>query len=104
LDLSLSIVHGNINCFGVQMVDFQTSKRSLTRFYREDNFNSDVSESGEIPAKNKRETFRMLKHVLLTQNNISESVYFKVLEKNALKNELVYEMFKRDDRRWLTLL
>ncbi|KAB8155440.1 hypothetical protein EZY14_006015 [Kordia sp. TARA_039_SRF] len=55
----------------------------------EEVYESLVSEQGEIPSKNKRETFRIIKKVHESQNNIVESIPFRILEKQALKQELI---------------
>lgn len=47
-----------------------------------------VSETAIIPIKNKRETFRILKDNLESQKNLSESLKFKAIEKEVLRNEL----------------
>ncbi|MGE0636787.1 MAG: pentapeptide repeat-containing protein [Bacteroidia bacterium] len=95
LDLSLSIRQGDINCFDIQLKDFESEIiNSLDEEY-ELTYDNCVSEEGLIPLKNKRETFRILKHTLVSQNNISESIYFKVLEKNALKKELDNKTYKQ---------
>jgi len=90
LDLSLSIGQGEINCFGMHLDNdnYDVVKRLVGHNYTEEEYDNDVSTDGKIPIKNKRETFRILKHTLVSQNNISESIKFKVLEKSTLRSEL----------------
>jgi hypothetical protein len=88
LDLSLSIGQGEINFFGIELGDFDVVNKLVGHNYTEVEYGDDVSSDGNIPIKNKRETFRILKHTLVSQNNVSESIKYKVLEKSTLRSEL----------------
>ncbi len=96
LDLSLSIGNGRINCFDIRVKDFYAPPIKNTKEY-EKTYSDNVTKKGIIPLKNKRETFRILKHTLVTQNNISESIEFGVLEKKALKEELRHKVYTPDE-------
>lgn len=104
LDLSLSIGQGAINCFDLDLKDYPmivvegegTAQYELV-------YDGYVSNSGDIPVQNKRETFRILKHVLLSQNSAADSLSYKVLEYNTLRKELALREFRvqrkgEDDR------
>lgn len=95
VDLSLSIGQGEINCFGMHLDDYGTDKIDAVDVEEyEMVYNDFVTQKGKIPLKNKRETFRIFKHTLVSQDNISESINYKVLEKNALIEELRQQPLK----------
>lgn len=85
IDLSTAIITGSVGTFGLTLWDFKTKNRKLS----DAEFETAVSETGEIPIKNKRETFRILKQANIQQNNTIESIPFQVLEKKALLSELL---------------
>lgn len=85
IDLSTAIITGSVGTFGLTLWDFKTKNRKLS----DAEFETAVSETGEIPIKNKRETFRILKQANIHQNNTIESIPFQVLEKKALLSELL---------------
>ena len=89
IDLSTAIITGSVGTFGLSLWDFKAKKGRLT----DQEFETAVSESGEIPIKNKRETFRILKQANIQQNNVIESIPYQVLEKTTLLEELKYSFF-----------
>lgn len=83
-DLSLAIIYGKLGLFGFDLNDY----KDYQFINDEDEYEDAVSEKAIIPIKNKRETFRILKDVLESQKNLSESLKFKAIEKNVLRLEL----------------
>jgi hypothetical protein len=83
-DLSLAIIYGKLGLFGFDLNDY----KDYQFINDEDEYEDAVSEKAIIPIKNKRETFRILKDVLESQKNLSESLKFKAIEKEVLRLEL----------------
>ena len=103
LDLSLAIGQGKINCFDIKVKDFDSqSIESIARDEYEETYDRWVCTDVIIPHKNKRETFRILKHTLVSQNNVAESIPFMTLEKKTLSTELKVKRFraKEDQEKW----
>lgn len=82
-DLSLAIISGKLGLF-----DFRLSNYNTQVINTEEEYEKAVSKEGDIPIKNKRETFRIIKDNLESQKNLAESLEFKTLEKQTLLNEL----------------
>lgn len=83
-DLALSIFPGELLIFDFHLGDF----KSETKTYRnQEQYDHDVSSLGNIPIKNKRETFRIFKQTFIKQNNVVESLPYQMLEKAALEEE-----------------
>jgi hypothetical protein len=83
-DISLAIINGKLGLFGFDLKNFKETKF----IENEKEYEKAVSEKAIIPIKNKRETFRILKDVLESQKNLSESLKFKAIEKEILRVEL----------------
>lgn len=92
IDLSTAIITGSVGTFGLSLWDFKAKKGRLT----DQEFETAVSETGEIPIKNKRETFRILKQANIQQNNVIESLPYQALEKKTLLTELLDSLRKSD--------
>ncbi|GAB3217312.1 pentapeptide repeat-containing protein [Algoriphagus aestuariicola] len=92
IDLSTAIITGSVGTFGLSLWDFKEKKGKLS----DTEFESAVSESGDIPIKNKRETFRILKQANIQQNNVIESLPYQALEKKTLLTELLDTLQKPD--------
>lgn len=90
LDLSTSLIQGTISTFDITLGDFTTKKRPLN----DEIFESAVSSSAEIPRKNKRETYRIIKQAFISQNNVIESIKYQVLEKQTLLLEEFYNLIR----------
>ncbi|ALM47822.1 hypothetical protein AMR72_02245 [Flavobacterium psychrophilum] len=88
LDLSLAIITGKLGLFDFNLNDYKTTITST-----EEQYETFVSETANIPVKNKRETFRILKDNLESQKNLAESLKFKAIEKDILSHELKHETF-----------
>lgn len=106
-DLSLAIVAGNLSVFDFKLKDFEAVdvfkktieklKENPTKDFEtvyEDIYEHAVSENDGIPLINKRETFRILKDQLESQRSVSESLPYKLLEKETLRKELVSKLVK----------
>ncbi|WP_026947324.1 pentapeptide repeat-containing protein [Algoriphagus marincola] len=93
IDLSTSIISGSVGTFGLSLWDFKAKKGRLT----DQEFETAVSKSGEIPIKNKRETFRILKQANIQQNNVIESIPYQALEKKTLLTELLDSLQKPEN-------
>lgn len=103
VDFSLSIGRKEINCFGLVVKDFVHDKVILMENEDYDNaYERCVTEDALIPIENKRETYRILKQTLVSQGNISESLFFKVREKETLRVELRKQRFIESDanKKW----
>lgn len=85
LDLSLIILSGSINFFNIQLDNYVTVSDNLS----EVEFEKNISRGGAISIKNKRETFRIIKHELKKQGNSIDSLAYDALEKASLKEQLV---------------
>ena len=106
LDLSLCILNGNFNIFDIILTDFET----IAVIDDEDCYEDSVSESGIIPEKNKRETFKLLKTQLQSQGNKIESLkysnletitYYKQLHRAFWHQKKYYETFNDYIIHWL---
>lgn len=84
LDLSLSLLSGTINLFGLKLNDYE----SVVDILEEDSYDKAVCVEGTIPHKNKRETFRILKRELLNQGNVIDALSMAAMEKNAYSQQL----------------
>jgi len=94
IDLSTAIIPGNIGTYGLSFGDFRTKNGKLN----DDDYEKAISESGDIPIKNKRETFRILKQANIQQNNAIESIPFQVLEKKTLLTELTTSISRKKSK------
>lgn len=102
-DISLAIINGKLGLFEFNLNDY----KDVVFVDDEEIYEKNVSELAIIPIKNKRETFRILKDNLESQKNLSESLRYKAIEKEILRNEL--KSFKNNSeatswdrfRKWL---
>jgi len=90
LDLSLSIISGSLSVFDIQLENFKSDIKYLI----EEQFENLVSKDSEIPIKNKRETFRILKKYFENNSNVPESLRYRVREKITLFKETFYELVR----------
>lgn len=84
LDLSQSIINGNLTFFETQLDDYKSER--LGSFLKV--YDDAITKEGIIPDQNKRETFRIIKHQLLDQNNLIEAEKFAKFEKQAYMQEI----------------
>ncbi len=77
LDLSLAVISGQINSFDIELKNYKS-------------IDNDAKEIGDfdIKEKNKRETFRILKHHNIKQSNSIDYIEFARLEHAAYASEL----------------
>jgi len=76
LDLSLSILSGNVSVFDIQLDDYEVLSEKLNK----EGYEKSVSEIGDIPIKNKRETFRILRKTFEVNSDYIHSLDYKKLE------------------------
>jgi hypothetical protein len=89
LDLSQSIVNGQLTFFETDLGNYEAKRIDSNSTEYDDA----ISKDGKIPIQNKRETFRIIKHQLLQQNNVIEAEKYDKLEKQTLLYE-TYKNFK----------
>jgi len=89
IDFSLAIIEGNLAIFDFTISDFPTKNGKL---YKKQ-YESLVSEDGEIPQKNKRETFRIIKKQLADQKNTFDATKFSFLESKTFRKEVWNRIF-----------
>jgi hypothetical protein len=89
LDLSQSIVNGQLTFFETDLGNYEAKRINSNS----EEYDEAISEGGKIPIQNKRETFRIIKHQLLQQNNVIEAEKYDKLEKQTLLYE-TYKNFK----------
>ena len=89
LDLSQAIINGQLIFFDTILGDYKAFKIDSDSI----SFDKTISEGDVIPMQNKRETFRIIKHQLLQQNNVIEAEKYDKLEKQTLLYE-TYKNFK----------
>jgi len=91
LDLSLSIISGKMSPFDIQIDNYI----SVLDVDNDNTYEHMVSVSGDIPDKNKRETFRILKQQFLNQNNSIDYLKYSALEQNAYTKQLNDKVWNR---------
>lgn len=84
LDLSLSLLSGTVNLFGLKVPDYV----SVADIIDEEKYDKAVCVDAIITHKNKRETFRILKKELLNQGNAIDALNMAAKEKNAYSQQL----------------
>jgi len=89
IDFSLAIIEGNLAIFDFTISDFPTKNGKL---YKKQ-YESLVSEDGEIPQKNKRETFRIIKKQLSDQKNTIDASKFSFLESKTFRKQVWKKIF-----------
>jgi uncharacterized protein YjbI with pentapeptide repeats len=87
LDLSLTIINGQINFFNAKLKKFESVSDPKDDKIGAEKYDEYISK-GIITHKNKRETFRVIKNELISQNNVIDSLTYKSLEVSALEEEL----------------
>ena len=90
LDLSQSIINGQLTFFETSLYDFKSQKIESVN----PEFEATITKGGTIPFQNKRETFRIIKNQLIEQNNLIEAEKYAKLEKQTYLNQLLRD-FKR---------
>lgn len=93
LDLSQAIINGQLTFFETDLGNYE-AKRIDSNSQK---YDEAISEGEKIPIQNKRETFRIIKHQLLQQNNVIESEKYDKLEKQTLLEEKDLEAIFEDN-------
>lgn len=88
IDLSLAILSGTINIYNIELSDFEHVKD--IRDVHE--FDKAVSSNGNIPLKNKRETYRIIKTQLNQSQNHIDALYYSNLEIKTYSKQLSQEI------------
>lgn len=96
-DISTAIRSGEMGIFDFHVKDYKSLNKNLS----EEAYERVISETAEIPIKNKRETFRILKQEHISQNNVVQSIEYKKLEKETLRNELRIKLVEENKSRIL---
>ncbi|CAA0155238.1 Pentapeptide repeat-containing protein [Tenacibaculum maritimum] len=99
LDLSLAILKGELNLFDLKVKYFKHSEPN-----GEDDYEQDVSENGNIPLKNKQETYRIIKKHYNNQSNTIKALDFKYLERSTQSKALINEIFRNKKEEYEHLL
>ena len=99
LDLSQAIINGQLIFFDTILGNYKAFKIDSNSI----NFDKTIIEGDVIPMQNKRETFRIIKHQLLQQNNVIEAEKYGKLEKQTLWYE-TYKDFRIKNTSDLLLL
>lgn len=87
IDLSTSLISGNINQFGFEITNYE----SVDDIPNEVEYDKAICVEGKITHKNKRETFRILKKELQNQGNAIDALKMAALEKTAYYQQLKSE-------------
>jgi hypothetical protein len=88
VDFSLAIITGNLAIFDFTIKNFDSVKRKLSKMEYEDT----VSNIGDIPIKNKRETFRIIKKQLTDQKNTIDANKFAFLESITFRKQMWFKI------------
>jgi hypothetical protein len=100
LDLSQSIINGNLTFFETNLNDFTSKKIDSNS----PDYDKAITEDGDIPTQNKRETFRIIKHQLEQQNNLIEAEKYARLEKlSLLKSYFQVRRFNKKENCFITI-
>lgn len=99
IDLSTAIIEGNLSLFEFNLKDYKSIEKELTKEEYEEN----ISEIGEIPINNKRETFRIIKRVFEQNSDFIHSLDYKKLELKTYNVILTNKIWRRENF-WMSLL
>jgi hypothetical protein len=93
LDLSQSIVNGQLTFFETDLGNYEAKRIDSNSTEYDDA----ISDGLKIPIQNKRETFRIIKHQLLQQNNVIDAEVYAKQEKQTLLEEKNLEAIFEDN-------
>jgi hypothetical protein len=85
LDLSQSIINGNLAFFETNLKNFLVKKIESNS----PEYDKSITEDGNIPIQNKRETFRIIKQQLEQQSNLIEAEKYAKFEKQIYMGEIL---------------
>lgn len=89
LDVSLMILDGRIKAFSLEIEDFESTKNPMD----DSIYHEHISRNAIITHDNKRETFRILKNEMLSQNDSITAVKFRKLESNTYRIKVIEGTF-----------
>lgn len=89
-DISTAIRSGEMGIFDFHVKDYKCLNKNLS----EEAYERAISETAEIPIKNKRETFRILKQEHISQNNVVHSIEYKTLENETYLKENLSKLLR----------
>ncbi|WP_127139860.1 pentapeptide repeat-containing protein [Flagellimonas marinaquae] len=89
-DISTAIRSGEMGIFDFHVQDF----KSLNKKLDEEAYERAIAQNAEIPIKNKRETFRILKQEHISQNNVVHSIEYKTLENETYLKENISKLLR----------
>lgn len=98
-DISLSILEGSLSMFDFELKNYEAIDGSLAEL----EYESLVHEKGDIPIKNKRETFRILKNIFEKNSDHITSLYYKRLELSTY-DDLLKDRIKLKINPWTSRL
>ena len=84
IDLSLAIIEGTLSIFDFEVTDYDSRHGSFQKM----EYESLVHDKGDIPTKNKRETFRIIRNTFEKNSDYINSLYYKNLELKTYDNLL----------------
>ncbi|WP_170106615.1 pentapeptide repeat-containing protein [Christiangramia gaetbulicola] len=88
LDLSLANINGDLKLFDIQLDDF----KSVDNMPETIEYEEGLEEKGEIYTANKRETFRLIKHIFQSNNDSVTSQKFSLLESITHRKEIWFRL------------
>jgi len=89
-DISTAIRSGEMGIFDFHVQDFKSLNKNLD----EEAYERAIAQNAEIPIKNKRETFRILKQEHISQNNVVHSIEYKTLENETYLKENLSKLLR----------
>ncbi|WP_338396218.1 pentapeptide repeat-containing protein [Fulvitalea axinellae] len=93
LDLALANITGKLSFFKTEINTFPSQHLKEKTAY-----DNAVEQQSVIPYENQRETFRIIKDTLYSQNNRIEGLRFRRLELKAFEGELQQEKWSNPDK------
>tara|TARA_R110002051_G_scaffold308954_1_gene381261 strand:- start:5479 stop:6645 length:1167 start_codon:yes stop_codon:yes gene_type:complete len=94
IDLSLAIIDGTLSIFDFKVPDFPALIENQTRL----EYEVSVSEDGDIPIKNKRETLRIIRKAFEGNSDYINSLNYKKLELKTFDKILDYNIKISQDK------
>ncbi|SDS76000.1 hypothetical protein SAMN04487764_2989 [Gillisia sp. Hel1_33_143] len=95
IDLSLAIHEGRLSIFDFHIADFETNNLELSK----SDYEELVGEKGEIPIKNKRETFRIVKKAFENNSDYIHSLKYKKLELKTYR-KILNQRISANEETW----
>jgi hypothetical protein len=93
IDLSLAILEGELSIFDFDLNKFKSINGPFIKDDWLKSYDGIVAEIGDIPLKNKRETYRIIKNQLINQKNSFDASKYSYLEQRTYRKEVLYKIF-----------